>query len=251
MKIPIIETKGLNEKGVILPEDVLQTEKKLPAHIDTAVIFFDHSPENILIEDSDLLFNFVAASSVLPQYVYKRKIVLAFSPLGGPAAGGLIEELRAYGIKKVIACGSSGLIGDIDASHFLLVDKAIRDEGLSYHYLEPSVYVQTSRALNQEIETYFKDHHLKYLEGICWTTDAFFRETKSRIQMRKEQGAVAVDMECASMAAVCQYHHMSFSQILYFSDIVKQDGWSGFVENRKNIKDVINKIIINIAIEMQ
>jgi uridine phosphorylase len=204
-----------------------------------------------LIDQSVFFFSFISASSVLPQYIYKNKIVLAFSPLGGPAAGGLIEELRAYGIKKIIACGSSGLVGDMDPSHFLLVNKAIRDEGLSYHYLEPSVYVETSKHLNQRIEKHLMQHQLKYTEGIVWTTDGFFRETKSRMEIRKKQGAVAVDMECASMAAVCKYHHLDFSQILYFSDIVQQDGWSGFVEDRKNIKDVINKIMINIAIELQ
>lgn len=250
MKIPIIETKGLNEKGIILPEDVLKIDQKLPSNIDTALVLFDHSPEKDLIEDSELFFNFVAASTILPQYIYKKSIVLAFAPLGGPSAGGLIEELRAYGIKRVIACGSSGLIGDIDASNFLLVKKAIRDEGLSYHYLEPSTYVETSKHLNHLIEQYLLDHQLRYIEGIVWTTDGFFRETQSRMNIRKDQGAVAVDMECASMAAVCQFHKMEFSQVLYFSDIVKQDGWSGFVENRKNIKDVINKIMLNIALEI-
>lgn len=251
MKIPIMETKGLNEKGIISAENVLNIEKRLPDHIDTAVIFFDHSPDQSLIESCDLLFNFIAASSVLPQYIYKNQIVLAYAPLGGPAAGGLIEELRAYGIKNVMACGSSGLIGDIDASNFVLVSKAIRDEGLSYHYLQPSVYVETSKILNKEIEAHLKAHQLRYIEGITWTTDAFFRETRTRIDLRKEQGAIAVEMECASMAAVCQYYHMAFSQVLYFSDIVKQDGWSGFVDNRKNIKDIINKVIINIALELQ
>lgn len=250
MKIPIIETIGLNEKGLISAEDVLKTDKLLPDYIDLALIFFDHSPDQDLIDECELLFNFIAASSVLPQYIYKDKIVISYAPLGGPAAGGLIEELRAYGVKKIIACGSSGLIGDIDASNFLLVTKAIRDEGLSYQYLEPSIYVETSKSLNDIIKAHLQTHNLKYIEGIAWTTDGFFRETKSRIALRKEQGAIAVEMECASMAAVCEYYQMPFAQILYFSDIVKQDGWSGFVDKRKNIKNIINKVMINIGLEM-
>lgn len=250
MDIPIIDVIGLDEKGIITPEDTLKNEKRLPKDIDIAVLFFDHSPAQELLDDCQLLFNFVAASSKLSQYIYKEKIVLAFSPLGGPAAGGLIEELHGLGVQRVIACGSCGLIEEIDTTRLLLVNKAIRDEGTSYHYLKPSLYVDTSDVLNKEIESYLIKHNIGFTENIVWTTDGFFRETKSRINKRKSQGAVAVDMECASMAAVCKYRQMEFSQILYFSDIVKQEGWSGFVENRRTIKNTVNKIIINIALAL-
>lgn len=250
MNIPIIETKGIEEKGIITAEMTLKNIKKLPKHIDCAVLLFENSTDEEIISNRELLFYFKAASSTLPQYVYKNKIVLAYSPLGGPAAGGLVEELIAYGIKKIIACGSSGLIGEIDASNFLLVTKAIRDEGLSYHYLEPSTYVEASYNLNKTIEKYLTLKKLKYTEGITWTTDAFYRETKTRVNIRKSQGAVAVEMECASMAAVCKYHEIEFSQILYFSDIVKQDSWSGFRVDRKSIKDSINHEVIDIAMKL-
>lgn len=245
---PITEIRGLSEEGIIRAKDALKDVQKLPKSITTAVIFFDHSPHPDLLEKSTILFNFIGASTVVPQYIYEDKIVLAFSPLGGPAAAGLIEELIAFGVTQFIACGSSGLIGDIDASHFLLVNQAIRDEGLSYHYLEPSLYVSTDRQLTSHIEQELQKRDLQYLEGITWTTDAFYRETTTRIALRKDQGAVAVEMECASMAAVCQYYQLPFAQVLYFSDIVKQQGWSGFRRDRQMIKDTINRIIIDIAI---
>jgi len=250
MDIPIIDISGINEEGVITPEQTLMQYEKLPKHIDTAVIFFDNAPDQELIKDSTILFRFVAASSVLPQYIYKDKIVLAYSPLGGPCAGGLIEELVYFGIKKVIACGSSGLIGDMDPSNFLLVSKAIRDEGLSYHYLEPSTYVDTDINLNNDIKDYFIRNNLDFEEGIAWTTDAFFRETKTRIKNRLAQGAVAVEMECASMAAVSKFRKIQFSQVLYFSDIVNQKEWSGFREDRRTIKDTVNSIIIDFALSI-
>ncbi|QMS84671.1 nucleoside phosphorylase [Candidatus Xianfuyuplasma coldseepsis] len=249
-KTPITEINGLQEDGIIQAKDALKDVEKLPSHITTSVIFFDHHPHPDLLEKSTVLFNFIGASTVVPQYVYDNQIVLAFSPLGGPAAGGLIEELIAFGIKRFIACGSSGLIGDIDASNFLLVNQAIRDEGLSYHYLEPSLYVATDTNLTQHIEQELRKRQLQYIEGITWTTDAFYRETPSRMEIRQEQGAVAVEMECASMAAVCRYYQLPFAQVLYFSDIVKQQGWSGFRQDRQMIKDTINQIIIDIAIAL-
>jgi uridine phosphorylase len=191
--------------------------------------------------------NFVGASFILPQYIYKDSIVVSYAPLGSAAAGGLLEELLVFGIKKVIACGSSGLIGEHASGNFLLVNKAIRDEGLSYHYLEPSTYVETSKELNDSIKIELDKLNLKYQEGITWTTDAFFRETKSRIEIRKKEGAIAVEMECAGLAAVAKYRNIEFSQLLYFSDIVKQDAWSGFLKDRPNIKLEINKLILDIA----
>ena len=249
-EIPLIDITKLEEEGVITAKHTLGDIEPLPSHIDTAVIFFDARPSTDLLANSTPFFNFIGASTIQPQFIYNNQLVLAYSPLGGPAAGGLIEELIVYGVKRFIACGSSGLIGEFDPSNVLLVSKAIRDEGLSYHYLQPSIYVETSKTLTKQVEEGLTKHKLAYAEGISWTTDAFYRETKSRILKRQEQGAVAVEMECASMAAVCQYRNVEFAQVLYFSDIVKQEGWSGFRGDRHQIKDMINQVIIDIAIQL-
>ena len=245
--IPIIETKGLNEKGVISAEMLLSSYEKLPKHITVAVMLFDKSPSKEIIKHCKLFYNFIGASFILPQYIYKDSIVISYAPLGSAAAGGLLEELLVFGIKKVIACGSSGLIGDFDSSNFLLVNKAIRDEGLSYHYLEPSTYVETSKELNDVIKYELNELNIKYKEGITWTTDGFFRETSSRIEIRKKEGAIAVEMECAGLAAVAKFRQIQFSQLLYFSDIVEQDAWSGFLDTRLNIKQIVNEMVIKIA----
>ncbi|KFZ27617.1 MAG: Aminodeoxyfutalosine nucleosidase [Candidatus Izimaplasma bacterium HR2] len=245
--IPIIETRGLDEKGIITAEMLLSEYEKLPKHITVAVMLFDKSPSEKILKHCKLLFNFVGASFIIPQYIYKDSIVVSYAPLGSAAAAGLLEELLTFGIKKVIACGSSGLVGDFDPSNFLLVNKAIRDEGLSYHYLEPSTYVETSEELNNLISIELDKMNLKYQEGITWTTDAFYRETKTRVEIRKKEGAIAVEMECAGLAAVAKYRNIQFSQLLYFSDIVKQDAWSGFLEERPNIKQKINEVVISIA----
>lgn len=249
-KIPIIETIGLEEKGVISPSIVLDTYQKLPKHIDTAVVLFDGHPDQELLKDTKELFDFVGASYRLKQYLYKEKIVLSYAPLGSAAAGGLLEELIALGIKKIIACGSSGLIGDFDPKKLLLVSKAIRDEGLSYHYLKPSLYVETDQELTSFIEQKLNEKNIDFKEGIAWTTDAFYRETNSRIELRKKEGAVAVEMECAGMAAVSKYRNIQFAQILYFSDIVKQDAWSGFLSTRRSVKDIVSKIVVDIAMSI-
>ncbi len=247
---PIIENLGYDQDGVIGPNIIKEDGVQLPEHIDTAVVFFDPNPDPNLIKDSRLLYHFIAASSRLKQYVYQDKLVLAYAPLGGPAAGGLVEELIALGIKRVIACGSAGAIQDFDQSQLLVVNKAIRDEGLSYHYLKASVYVESDQVLLKMLEKGLKDMNIEFLQGTTWTTDGFFRETKNRIAKRIEQGAMAVEMENASMAAVAKYRKIQFAQILYFSDLIHNDKWSGFHLNRKQIKEKVQKSIIDLAIKI-
>ncbi len=248
--IPITDIIGLEEEGVISPRFILDSQDALPKHITTAVMLFDRTPDDEIIKDSIVFYNFLAASVSIPQYIYKDRIVLSYAPLGSAAAGGLLEELIALGIKEVFACGSAGAIGDIDTSNFLLVDKAIRDEGLSYHYLEPSVYVELDEDFTQVLKNELDNLGIKHITGTTWTTDGFFRETKSRITKRKAQGAVSVEMECAGLAAVAKYRNIKFAQLLYFSDIVKQEIWSGFVEETPSIRKKISHLVLKIALNL-
>lgn len=250
MDIPIIETRGLNEEGLIKPNIILEESAALPKDVDLAVMVFDPSPDEEVLKDCRPLFTFVGASYKLPQYIYKEKIVLAYAPLGSAAAGGLLEELIALGITRVLACGSSGLIGDFDPKRFLLVEKAIRDEGLSYHYMEPSLYAKTSSSFNATVKRELDQRGILYEFGTTWTTDAFYRETKTRLDLRKKEGAVAVEMECAGLCAVASYRNIAFSQLLYFSDLVKQEGWSGFQKNRKSLKKQVNDLILTIGLAL-
>ncbi|MFW5913701.1 MAG: nucleoside phosphorylase [Bacillota bacterium] len=249
MEIPLLDPLQKDEHGVITPA-MVHPLKKLPSHIDTAVIFFRETLSETLREKCDGLFEFVAAASVLDQYIYDDALVIARSPLGGPAAAGLVEELIAFGVTRFIACGSSGLIGDMDPQDFLVAKRAIRDEGLSHHYLPPTLYINTDDALRETLKDALDKRGLRYQEGTVWTTDAFFRETPSRIEKRREQGTLSVDMECASIAAVCQFRNVAFAQVLYFSDAIKQLNWSGFTEERHALHKRISETVVAIALDL-
>ncbi|MFW6285117.1 MAG: nucleoside phosphorylase, partial [Bacillota bacterium] len=242
-KIPLLDVLQDNEQGVITPS-MVHPGKKLPKHIDTAVIFFRAELSESLLEKCKVLFEYVAAASILDQYIYDDALVIARSPLGGPAAAGLIETLIAFGVTRFIACGSSGLIGTMDPEKFLVANKAIRDEGLSHHYLPPAFYADTDAALTKALKGALDQRGLRYQEGTVWTTDAFFRETPSRIKERRAQGAMAVDMECASIAAVCRFRNVAFAQVFYFSDAIKQLKWSGFTEERHALHKRISETVV-------
>lgn len=64
-----------------------------------------------------------------------------------------------------------------------------------------------------------------YREGITWTTDALYRETRRNVARRQAEGCLCVDMECAACAAVCRFRGVEFYQFLYTEDNLGGDFW--------------------------
>ncbi len=107
----------------------------------------------------------------------------------------------------------------------LVVSSAIRDEGVSYHYLPPSREVFAHEAGVKALANTLRNMNIPHHIGKTWTTDAPFRETPDRIAMRKEEGCLAVEMESAGMMAVAQFRGASLGQILYGGDDLSCAEW--------------------------
>lgn len=114
----------------------------------------------------------------------------------------------------------------ITLGQILVVDGAIRDEGFSYHYVEPARYIYTEPETVQKITRYLDNHAISYIRGLTWTTDAVFRETPDKIEKRKEEGAKIVEMEQAGCIAVSQFRGFQYGALIYGGDDVSQDEWS-------------------------
>lgn len=256
MDAPILDffnEKGIIEKEVYIKnqgEDFKNIDLIKKYKIDTALFLFTHDINEEYL-DSNLLeevYNFRSGSNFNTCYIYDKKIVLAIAPLGCPAAGGMMEELGFLGITNFFACGSAGQIdSSLDPTEFVLVTKAIRDDGFSYHYLQPSVYAETDKELTTKLADYLDKNNYLYNLSATWTTDAFFRETPSAVELRKSQGAVCVEMECSGWCAVAKYRGYKFAQLLYFSDAVKQEGWK-WHEKKNDLKFLVNKLMVDFAI---
>ena len=132
------------------------------------------------------------------------------------------------GARKFIACGGAGVLDrSIAMGHLLVPTAAVRDEGTSYHYLPPAREVTPSASAVQAIETVLQRHKIDYLLTKTWTTDAIFRETRAKVEMRRAEGCLAVEMEAASMFAVAQFRKVTLGQILYGGDNLDGDEWDG------------------------
>ena len=154
-------------------------------------------------------------------------ILITLGYVGCPACAGNLDLFHAMGITKVMFCGGGGVLDkNIEVGQILVVDGAIRDEGFSYHYIEPSRYIYTKPEVTEKIVQYLEDNSISYLRGLTWTTDAMFRETEDRIALRKAEGAKIVEMEQAGCIAVAQFRGFDYGALIYGGDDVSQDEWS-------------------------
>lgn len=215
--------------------------------IDSCILFFPRDFKKLtkIVSKCEKIYEFKSASSVSPVYLYNNRTLIALCPLGGAASINLMEELMFVGIKKFIGVGSCGAIQKVDLEQYFVPDKAIRDEGSSYHYLKPSRYVETDARLNDNIIKVLEEHKEKYDTGVVWTTDAIYRETPGRIKARIADGAKAVEMETASLAAVAKAKNISYSCLLYYSDYNDGKTW----ETRIYDKYQLREELVDLAVE--
>ena len=168
-------------------------------------------------------------SFVSPVYRFDwrgRTLGLFLATVGGPAAVGLAEEVWVKGAKTLLVFGSCGALAPgLTAGHLILPTAAYRDEGTSFHYLPPSDYVEipTARRLGEIFEAL----ELPYVRGKTWTTDAIYRETRTKAAARRGEGCVAVEMECASLMAAGRFRGRRVYQFLYAEDSLAGAAWEG------------------------
>ena len=83
--------------------------------------------------------------------------------------------------------------------YFVIIDRALRDEGTSYHYAAPSAYADADPRLVAMASEALASKGLRAVVGSSWTTDAPFRETAEAIQSARSEGVLAVEMEAAAL----------------------------------------------------
>jgi len=135
-----------------------------------------------------------------------------------------MEEVIGLGGRRFLFFGSCGVLDDdILANHIAVPTAAYRDEGTSYHYLPPAPYVEIPTA--ERLAGILRDLDVPYHLTRTWTTDAIYRETRANMAKRKAEGCRAVEMECASTAAIAQFRNVEFYQFLYGADSLGGEEW--------------------------
>jgi len=131
-----------------------------------------------------------------------RIAILGHFGIGAPVSVVLLEQYAALGARKFVLVGmAGGLQPGMQAGELVVCDRALRDEGTSYHYLEPAKYVEASSELTEQLKARLEDLTSNYIVGPSWTTDAPFRETDEEVEIYQKEGMQTVEMEAAALFA--------------------------------------------------
>ena len=152
--------------------------------------------------------------------------------VGAPFAVLVAEQLFASGCRFLLSITSAGRIADLgEPPYVVLIDKALRDEGTSLHYLPvgtdpfmtapyPALLDRVAAALREAFAQAGPALH----RGATWTTDAPYRETEAAIADAERLGVLAVEMEAAALYALATRASLPIVCLAHVTNTMGQAG---------------------------
>jgi uridine phosphorylase len=218
-------------------------------------------PEPLLLTYGQREFTYgknLIAGKFVEWYPYKERlavgkisgteIAIAHSFVGSPGTVMLLEELISHGANKIV---EAGLAGGIDSSlqpgDICIVSQAFSDEGTSRHYHPRTRTFSPGAELTSLLSKSLERNDLPYRTTAVWTTDAVYRETRSKVMKFRGKGASLVNMETSSIFALAKYRRVEAASIQVVSDILLREGWKPAFRHKKVLEN--RHAIVRIAAE--
>jgi uridine phosphorylase len=207
---PILQSKRFREASAFTPEGLLREARRqkgiAPASVPAVCV---------LDPDGDIVRELTRAGHARRDAAWAcyhtdlhrfsddaLELGLIGCAVGAPFAVLIAEQLFASGCRLLISMTSAGQLAALRSPpYFVLIDKALRDEGTSYHYLPPAEFSHADAALLARMDGAFARLRVPLERGATWTTDAPFRETAETIAAMARKGLLAVEMEAAALYA--------------------------------------------------
>ena len=146
--------------------------------------------------------------------------------VGAPAAAIIVEELVALGTWRILSVGTAGALQpDGAVGGLVLCTGAVRDEGVSHHYLPAEVEARPSPALTERLGAGLSDAGLTFEQGATWTIDAPYRETVAELRHYQAAGVRSVEMEAAAVFAVGHVREVEVAATFCYSDLLGGTAW--------------------------
>src|SRR5215207_3628669 len=163
-----------------------------------------------------------------------RTSVMGNFGIGSPVVANLAEEMIAWGAKRIVILSlAGGLQPDLSAGDIVICDRAIRDEGTSYHYLPAGKYVNATPDFVSHLSSIFGKKGLPHSIGGTWSTDAPYRESREEALIYQKEGIMAVDMESSGLFAVGNARNIETTSILVVGDSLASPSWSAPPDMRR------------------
>lgn len=229
---PIIEFD--NERTAILNPDIYQrqnTKELTDAFCDGCVFCFSLPVLKKRAVEGDLkqIGILETTNGNLPIFLCERnghKVAVMHPQVGAPMSAVVMEYMIFRGCKKFVIIGGAGsLVRKLGKWQLVIATSAVRDEGLSYHYLPSSREVDADPEGIAILENTLHRWKIPYEKSKTWTTDAIFRETEKIREIRVAEGCTVVEMEAAAFYAVAKFRGVQAVQLLSACDLVVPEGW--------------------------
>ena len=210
---PILAGKAWSEPSVFTAQGLLEAARRQKGLAAAAV-----PPVCVLDPDVDLTRHVRTTGRARPDPQWAcyhtellrmqgahGEIGLIGGAVGAPFAVLVAEQLFASGCRLLISLTSAGQLVPLrPPPYYILIDRALRDEGTSYHYAPATRFSEASAELLDRVSGAFDGLSVPVVTGATWTTDAPFRETAALIESRKREGLLAVEMEAAALYALAR-----------------------------------------------
>lgn len=238
---PLGDDRDYAEPSAFTPENLLREarrQKGLPTGAVPAVCVLD--------PDGDIVRELVASGRARrdPAWgCYHTELFVVddgtrFGIVGGavgaPFAVLVAEELFASGCALLVSITSAGQIAPVGTPpYFVLIDRALRDEGTSHHYLPAARFAAADPDLVAWAQNALATAGVGIECGASWTTDAPFRETASLIAARRAEGVLVVEMEAAALYAFARARQRAVLCVAHVTNAMAQHG-RDFEKGRAN-----------------
>lgn len=230
---PILQTKNPSAPSLFAPRALLREARRQKNLADCDVPFLC-----ILDPDGDLVRRLGRSGELAPFTAWPcyhtqlhtfrlgaRQVGIIGCAVGAPFAVLVAEELFASGCRFLVSLTSAGQIKPVrDPPYFVIIDRALRDEGTSYHYAAPADYAEADPAIVALARDAVGDKGLDVVVGASWTTDAPFRETAEAIEAAAARHILAVEMEAAALYAFARASGVSVLCLAHITNTMGQAG---------------------------
>jgi uridine phosphorylase len=213
LNLPLLDGKAYAEPSTFEPANLLREARRQRDLPDLAV-----PPVCLLDPDGDIVRHLAASgrgtlhqgwacyhTEMWSVDVEGTQIGIVGMAVGAPFAVLVAEQLAASGADLIISITSAGQITPLPRTPcFVLIDRALRDEGTSTHYLPPSRWSHLDPQLRDKLGGAFDALGEPVMTGASWTTDAPYRETATAISAAETAGVACVEMEAAALYAYAE-----------------------------------------------
>ncbi len=172
-------------------------------------------------------------------YSLSASTIVSKSLFGGPNIAQLVEEFSSFGTREFILWGYCGDISGVGRiGDLYIAGRALREDGISYHYLESDEEFASS----DWVKEWFESAEREGFQNVdVWSTDAIYRETGQKITDYARRGIAAVEMETASLYAVCQSKGLKAASFMVVSDLLGKGTWQAGFHTRL-FKEGVNRM---------